>query len=60
MAIVLFASSNCCLRWSICTFMNPSSLVVPASTPVLIPVVPVAFRGRLGVTRVLDPLESFP
>jgi len=49
MAIVLFASSNCCLRWSICTFKKPSSLVVesafpvfPVSTSVSIPILPVS------------------
>jgi len=49
MAIVLFANSNCCLRWSICEDMNHPSLVVAwallpvaALVPVPVPVIPVS------------------
>jgi len=38
MAIVLFASSNCCLRWIVCADMNPVSALAsfPASVLVLV------------------------
>jgi len=68
-ARALFASSNCCLRWSSCADSNPSSgvvavrafpLAIPVSIPVSIPFAFLVLRGLApGVTR-LDPLGSFP
>jgi len=75
MATVLFASSNCCFRWSICAFMNPSSLVVvwtlflASILPVSVPLAPcvasrvasrVGWSLALGVTRRVDPFGVFP
>jgi len=61
-AMVLFANSNCCLRWSSCADLNPVMVLgasLPASLRALLPI-PVPSRGCLGVTRVLDLLGSFP
>jgi len=64
--MVLFASSNCCLRWAICADMNPPSLGVawalfPAATlPASVPLASrVCWSLARGVTR-FDPLGFFP